>query len=153
MSPDTAGPPWLLHPMNAQQTEDFIRTQLDAMLTAPGLRETPKKILAPSTERKMPPRPTRTLRYDTELVLAAVGIAHGIKVDEMRSKARFKAIAFARQHAYWTLRTKAKMTLDGIAKALNRSDHGTIVHGVKTFEARKHIHQDLIITVEKLLDN
>jgi chromosomal replication initiation ATPase DnaA len=71
-----------------------------------------------------------------EAIVQAVAAAHGLTVDDLRGPARTRYISTARHHAAWELRLRRPdLPLDKIAAWLNRRDHATMIHSVRTFRA------------------
>jgi chromosomal replication initiator protein len=63
-------------------------------------------------------------------ILLAVARFYGVKVDDLRSKSRHKAIVEPRQIAMYLLREDGHLSTPDIGRLLNR-DHTTVLHGLK----------------------
>lgn len=69
-----------------------------------------------------------------ERIVRAVATAHGLTADVLRSPLRTRDVSMARHHAVWELRLRRPdLPLDKIAAWLNRRDHATMIHSLKTF--------------------
>ena len=66
--------------------------------------------------------------------MRAVAAAHGRPVAPQRGRQRTRHLSLARHHAVWELRLRRPdLPLDKIAAWLNRRDHATMVHSLRTF--------------------
>ena len=71
-----------------------------------------------------------------ERIVWAVATAHGLTADVLRGPSRTRDVSMARHHAVWELRLRRPdLPLDKIAAWLNRRDHATMIHSVRTFHA------------------
>jgi chromosomal replication initiation ATPase DnaA len=69
-----------------------------------------------------------------EAIMRAVAAAHGLTVAHLRGLQRTRHVSMARHHAVWELRLRRPdLPLDKIAAWLNRRDHATMIHSLKTF--------------------
>ena len=69
-----------------------------------------------------------------ERIVWAVAAAHGLSADILRGPLRTRDVSAARHHAVWELRLRRPdLPLDKIAAWLNRRDHATMIHSLKTF--------------------
>jgi chromosomal replication initiation ATPase DnaA len=75
-------------------------------------------------------------RFPPERIVQAVADAHGVTVDDLLSRCRISALAYARHHAVWELRRRRlDLSYPLIARALRRVDHTTAIHSYRTFNA------------------
>ena len=80
--------------------------------------------------------PVTLLTTHPEAIVQAVAAAHGLTADILRSPSRTRHVSAARHHAVWELRLRRPdLPLDKIAAWLNRRDHATMIHSVRTFRA------------------
>jgi chromosomal replication initiator protein len=63
-------------------------------------------------------------------ILAAVGRYFGVKLEDLKGKARHKQIVVPRQIAMYLLYEDARLSTPEVGRLLNR-DHTTVLHGVK----------------------
>jgi chromosomal replication initiation ATPase DnaA len=77
-------------------------------------------------------------------IVWAVATAHGLTADILRGPSRTRNVNAARHHAVWELRLRRPdLPLDKIAAWLNRRDHATMIHSLKTFrKLRANGHYD-----------
>jgi chromosomal replication initiator protein len=61
-------------------------------------------------------------------VLEAVGQHLGVNLDQLRSAARARDLAYARHIAMYLLRGESHLTYAAIAQLLHKKDHSTVVH-------------------------
>lgn len=88
---------------------------------------------------------------DVATILAAVVCVHGVVLTELMSKNRTKRVAMARHHAVWEL-TQRKPNMSGVQLgiALQR-DHTTILSSREVFEKDRHLYEDRIQAVARML--
>ena len=70
------------------------------------------------------------------LILETVCRVYGQEVDQLRTSSRKAELALPRQVVMYLVKKHTSASYKAIAKLLNRSDHTTIMHGVKTIEGR-----------------
>ena len=75
-------------------------------------------------------------------ILAAVAHAHNLGVADIVSRARFKHISHARQHACALMRELTGLSFNDIAQAVGISDHGTAHHACKIWAERNRVYAD-----------
>lgn len=75
-------------------------------------------------------------------ILAAVAHAHNLGVADIVSRARFKHISHARQHACALMRELTGLSFNDIAQAVGISDHGTAHHACKIWAERGRVYAD-----------
>lgn len=63
-------------------------------------------------------------------------LKYGITMTELLSRRRLLKLASARFEGYWRARNETTASYPEIARAFNRSDHTTIMHGVQRYEQR-----------------
>ena len=69
-----------------------------------------------------------------EAIVRAAAAAHGLTADILRGPSRTRHVSMARHHAVWELHLRRpELPLAKIAAWLNRRDHATIIHSLKTF--------------------
>lgn len=86
-------------------------------------------------EGKDPWRAPRELsEVDVADCVAAASAVFGIPVNDIMSDRRAKDIAYARFAAIQAARDLTRKSLPVIARAMNRADHTTIMHGLKRAE-------------------
>ena len=61
---------------------------------------------------------------------------YGQEVDQLRTSSRKAELALPRQVVMYLVKKHTSASYKAIAKLLNRSDHTTVMHGVKTIEGR-----------------
>ena len=75
-------------------------------------------------------------KFPARRIIQAVADAHGVTVNDIMSKCRISALAYARHHAVWELRRRRlDLSYPKIAAALDRADHSTVIHSYNTFNA------------------
>jgi len=70
------------------------------------------------------------------LILETVCRVYGQEVDQLRTSSRKAELALPRQVVMYLVKKHTSASYKAIAKLLNRSDHTTVMHGVKTIEGR-----------------
>ena len=76
------------------------------------------------------PGPAAAAGVGAAAVLTAVSRYYGVKLDDLKSKARHKQIVIPRQIAMYLLHEDARLSTPEIGRLLNR-DHTTVLHGLK----------------------
>ena len=75
---------------------------------------------------------TKTITVD--LIIDTVAEHYGIKREDIISKKKNQEIAYPRQICMYLSRQLTDETFSNIAKALNRKDHSTIMHGAEKID-------------------
>jgi len=86
-----------------------------------------------------------------ELVQKVVSEAFGVKISDLKSKRRTKAVVLPRQVAMYLCRTLAGSSLPEIGNFFGGKDHSTVIHAVKVIEEKKEKDPDLKARVEMLV--
>lgn len=69
-------------------------------------------------------------------ILARVSQERGVGVRDLCGESRRDCVVRARQEAYYRLADETQLSLRQIARALGRTDHSTVIHGIRTHAAR-----------------
>lgn len=77
------------------------------------------------------------ITFDPEAVIAAIGAAFNLTVEEVVSGDRFHHVVEARAAVYWLLLKHTRMSAVRIARLLRKRDHTTVLHGFKRCEQRR----------------
>ena len=85
-----------------------------------------------------------------ELVQKVVAESYGVKISDLKSKRRTKAVVPARQVAMYLCRTLAGSSLPEIGHVFNR-DHTTVIYAVKVIEEKKEKDAELRARIEMLI--
>ena len=76
-------------------------------------------------------------RYPTAAILQAVATAHGVTVEDLRSRDRTRALSLARHHVVWEMRRRRiDLGFQQIAAELDRIDHATAMHSWDVFKRK-----------------
>jgi len=70
-------------------------------------------------------------------VVAHVAVHFGLRTEDLKGDSRSRRINRARQIAMYLCRRLTASSLTEIARALNRKDHSTVLHGIKKIEPGK----------------
>ncbi len=82
-------------------------------------------------------RPAATTPRENLLrVIDDVADQYELRREDLLGQCREKAVAHARQEAYWVLKMRFGMSYPAIGRLMGGRDHTTIIHGVRKFEAR-----------------
>ncbi len=79
---------------------------------------------------KLPPRPMHD-------IINEVAAKYGLTYAEIVSPRRQRALAWARQEAYWRCAKETTFTYPAIGRAFGDRDHSTIIKGMAAFEKRR----------------
>lgn len=76
-------------------------------------------------------------RYPTIAILQAVAAAHGVTIEDLRSRDRTRALSLARHHVVWEMRRRRiDLGFQQIAAELDRIDHATAMHSWDVFKRK-----------------
>lgn len=76
-------------------------------------------------------------RYPTIAILQAVATAHGVTIEDLRSRDRTRALSLARHHVVWEMRRRRiDLGFQQIAAELDRIDHATAMHSWDVFKRK-----------------
>ena len=76
-------------------------------------------------------------------ILEAVCESYGLQPDQLRTSSRRAELALPRQVVMYLVKKLTNVSYKATAKLLNRNDHTTVMHGVKSIEGRIELEQDL----------
>lgn len=76
----------------------------------------------------------KTRREHIDDVIADVAFRWNVPVDEIKGRARYRRVSFARMEVYHVLRTQFRMSLPHIGRIMGR-DHSTVLLGVRRYES------------------
>ncbi len=86
-----------------------------------------------------------------ELVQKVVAESYGIKISDLKSKRRTKAVVLPRQVAMYLCRNLANASLPEIGNFFGGKDHSTVIHACKVIEEKKEKDTDLRAKIEMLI--
>ncbi len=86
-----------------------------------------------------------------ELVQKIVAESYGIKISDLKSKRRTKAVVLPRQVAMYLCRNLANASLPEIGNFFGGKDHSTVIHACKVIEEKKEKDADLRARIELLI--
>ncbi len=86
-----------------------------------------------------------------ELVQKVVAESFGVKISDLKSKRRTKAVVLPRQVAMYLCRTLANSSLPEIGNFFGGKDHSTVIHAVKVIEEKKEKDPELRARIEMLI--
>ncbi len=86
-----------------------------------------------------------------ELVQKAVAEFFGVKIADLKSKRRTKAVVLPRQVAMYLCRMLASASLPEIGGFFGGKDHSTVIHACKVIEEKKEKDADLRAKIELLI--
>ena len=86
-----------------------------------------------------------------ELVQKVVSEAFGVKISDLKSKRRTKAIVLPRQVAMYLCRTQAGSSLPETGNFFGGKDHSTVIHACKVIEEKKEKDPELKARIEMLI--
>jgi chromosomal replication initiator protein len=86
-----------------------------------------------------------------ELVQKVVADAFGVRVSDLKSKRRTKAVVLPRQVAMYLCRTLVGTSLPETGRLFGGKDHSTVIHACKVIEEKKEKDQDLKARIEALI--
>ncbi len=86
-----------------------------------------------------------------ELVQKVVAEAFGVKISDLKSKRRTKAVVLPRQVAMYLCRTMAGSSLPETGAFFGGKDHSTVIHACKVIEEKKEKDPELKAKIEALI--
>ena len=86
-----------------------------------------------------------------ELVQKTVSEAFGVKISDLKSKRRTRAVVLPRQVAMYLCRTLAGSSLPDIGLFFGGKDHSTVIHACKVIEEKKEKDPELKAKMEMLI--
>ena len=86
-----------------------------------------------------------------ELVQKVVAESFGVKISDLKSKRRTKAVVLPRQVAMYLCRNLAGMSLPETGNFFGGKDHSTVIHACKVIEEKKEKDAELRATIEMLI--
>src|SRR5512147_2053998 len=86
-----------------------------------------------------------------DLVQKIVAESYGVKIADLKSKRRTKAVVLPRQVAMYLCRTLAGSSLPEIGNFFGGKDHSTVIHACKVIEDKKEKDPDLKARIEMLI--
>ncbi len=88
-----------------------------------------------------------------DLIKEEVSKAFNIKVSEMNSKKRDRAIVYPRQIAMYLVRELTDFSLPGIGYNFGGRDHTTVIHACNTIKTRKKADKNLNQMIDQIVQN
>ena len=86
-----------------------------------------------------------------EMVQKAVADVFGVKISDLKSKRRTKAVVLPRQVAMYLCRTLAGSSLPEIGAFFGGKDHSSVIHACKVIEEKKEKDHELRATIDLLI--
>ncbi len=86
-----------------------------------------------------------------DLVQKFVAESFGVKISDLKSKRRTKAVVLPRQVAMYLCRTMANSSLPEIGNFFGGKDHSTVIHACKVIEEKKEKDAELRSRIELLI--
>jgi len=86
-----------------------------------------------------------------DLVQKVVSESFGVKISDLKSKRRTKAVVLPRQVAMYLCRTLANSSLPEIGHFFGGKDHSTVIHACKVIEEKKENDSELRSRIEMLI--
>jgi chromosomal replication initiator protein len=86
-----------------------------------------------------------------ELVQKVVADAFGVKISDLKSKRRTKAVVLPRQVAMYLCRTLTGSSLPETGNCFGGKDHSTVIHSIKVIEGKKEKDPELKARIEMLI--
>jgi chromosomal replication initiator protein len=94
---------------------------------------------------------SREKTITNELVQKIVAESFGVKISDLKSKRRTKAVVLPRQVAMYLCRNFANASLPEIGNFFGGRDHSTVIHACKVIEEKKEKDLDLKAKMEMLI--
>ena len=86
-----------------------------------------------------------------DLVQKVASESFGVKISDLKSKRRTKAVVLPRQVAMYLCRTLANSSLPEIGHFFGGKDHSTVIHACKVIEEKKENDSELRSRIEMLI--
>ncbi len=86
-----------------------------------------------------------------DLIQKFVAESFGVKISDLKSKRRTKAVVLPRQVAMYLCRTLANSSLPEIGNFFGGKDHSTVIHACKVIEEKKEKNTELRSRIEMLI--
>jgi chromosomal replication initiator protein len=86
-----------------------------------------------------------------DLVQKVVAEAFGVKISDLKSKRRTKAVVLPRQIAMYLCRTLTGSSLPETGHVFGGKDHSTVIHAIKVIEEKKEKDPELRARIEMLI--
>jgi chromosomal replication initiator protein len=86
-----------------------------------------------------------------ELIQKIVAESFSVKISDLKSKRRTKAVVLPRQVAMFLCRTLANSSLPEIGNFFGGKDHSTVIHSVKVIEEKKEKDPELRARIDMLI--
>ncbi|MDA8421984.1 MAG: chromosomal replication initiator protein DnaA [Nitrospiraceae bacterium] len=94
---------------------------------------------------------SREKTITNDLIQKVVAESFGVKISDLKSKRRTKAVVLPRQVAMYLCRTLANSSLPEIGNFFGGRDHSTVIHACKVTEEKKEKDPDLKAKIEMLI--
>ncbi len=85
-----------------------------------------------------------------QVIVDAVTRFYDVKLTDLLSKRRHKSIALPRQVCMWLARRHTRFSLEEIGGYFGGRDHTTVMHAIRTIDARRQVDQRLSGDVERI---
>ena len=99
-----------------------------------------KDIISPDAKKVITP----------ELIITTVAEHFDVTADDIKGSKRSQKVTFPRQIVMYLCREMTGLTLAGVAKALGKSDHTTVINAIKKIEKEMENSSDLETTISVL---
>ncbi len=86
-----------------------------------------------------------------DLVQKVVAEAFGVKISDLKSKRRTKAVVLPRQVGMYLCRTLVGTAFSETGKVFGGKDHSTVIHAIKVIEEKKEKDPELKARIEALI--
>ncbi len=86
-----------------------------------------------------------------DLVQKVVAETFGVKISDLKSKRRTKAVVLPRQVAMYLCRTLTGSSLPETGTCFGGKDHSTVIHAIKVIEEKKEKDPELRARIEMLI--
>jgi chromosomal replication initiator protein len=98
------------------------------------------------------PSPASPGEPTIQVILAIVTDFYGVKITEVQSKRRHRSVALPRQVCMFLARRLTRMSLEEIGGYFGGRDHTTVMHAIRTIEARRGNDGEFDLVVKSLED-